>query len=87
MVVDKALYSCVEAAALWHANLCATMECDGLIPNPYDPCVFSKHGPNVVHITMVMHVDDLFITSKSDDKHTKFESCMRVRYTEIKISK
>ena len=87
VVLDKALYGCVEAAALWHANLCATMEGDGFIPNPYDPCVFNKHGPNGVQITVVMHVDDLFITSKSDDNHNKFESCMRDKYKEIKIRK
>ena len=34
-----------------------------------------------------MHVDDLFITSKSDDNHTNFESCMRNEYKKIKFSK
>ena len=87
VVLDKALYGCVEAAALWHANLCATMESDGFASNPYDSCVFNKHGLDGAQVTVVMHVDDLFITSKSDDNHTNFESCMRNKYKEIKVSK
>ncbi len=63
------------------------MEGDGFVPNPYDPCVFNMHGPYGVQIFVVMHVDDLFITSKIDDDHNKFESCMRDKYKEIKIIK
>jgi hypothetical protein len=63
------------------------MEGDGFIPNPYDSCVFSKHEPNGEQVTVVIHVDDLFITSKSEDNHTKFEACMRIKYTKIKINK
>jgi hypothetical protein len=32
-----------------------------------------------------MHVDDLFITSKIDDNHANFESCMRNKYKEVKF--
>ncbi len=84
-VFDKALNGCVEAAALWHANLCATMESDGFASNPYDSCVFDKHGLDGAQVIVVMHIDDIFITSKSDDNHTKFESCMRSKYKEIKV--
>jgi hypothetical protein len=87
VLLDKALYGCVEAAALWHANLTATMEGDGFIPNSDDSCVFNKHGPNGEQVTVVMHVDDLFITIKSEDNDVKFEACMRDKYKKIKISK
>ncbi len=63
VVLDKALYGCVEAAALWHANLCATMRGDKFDPNPYDPCVVNKQRPDGAQITVLMHVDDLLITS------------------------
>ncbi len=53
------------------------MEGDGFIPNPYDSCVFNKHGPNGEQVTVVMYVDDLCITSKSEDNHLTFEACMR----------
>ncbi len=33
VVLDKALYGCVETAALWHAGLCATTRGDECVPN------------------------------------------------------
>jgi hypothetical protein len=85
--LDKALYGCVEAAALWYANLCTTMKEDGFSPNPYDPCVYNKIGMDGTQITVVMHVDDLLITSLSDDEHERFEKNMRKVYREIKVNK
>jgi len=85
--LDKALYGCVEAAALWYANLCSTLDLDGFSPNPYDPCVFNKMGSGGAQVTVVMHVDDLFVSSKSDVDIEKFENYMRGVYTEIKVSK
>jgi hypothetical protein len=63
------------------------MEGDSFILNPYDLCVFNKHEPNGEQGTMVIHVDDLFLTSKSEDNHIKIEACMRDKYKEIKIIK
>ena len=40
--LDKALYGCVEAAALWYTNLCTTLVSGGLDANLYDPCVSIK---------------------------------------------
>jgi len=85
--LDKALYGYVEAAALWHASLTATMEGDGFIPMSYDSCVFNKHAPNGEQVAVAIHVDDLFITSKSGDNLIMFEACMRDKYKEIKVSK
>ncbi len=84
-VLDKARYGCVEAAALRHSNLCVSMISDGFVTNPYDPCVFKNQGPDDARITVLMHVDDLFITSSGNDNHMKFEKCMRDKYIEIKI--
>ena len=57
------------------------MEGYGFIPNPYDSCVFNKHEPNDEQVTsVVIHVDDLLITSKSEDNHIKFKACMRDKY-------
>ena len=80
VLLDKALYGCVEATALWHANRTATIEVDDCIPNQYDSCVFNKHGPKVEQVTLVINVQDLFSTSKSEDNHIKFEACMRNKY-------
>jgi hypothetical protein len=64
------------------------MECDGFIPNPYDStCVFNNIEPGGEQVIVAIPVDDLYITSKSEDNHTKLEACMRNTYKEIKISK
>ena len=86
-MLDKALYGCVEAATLCLANLTATMEDDGFIPKPYDSCVLNKQEPSGEQVTVEMHVDDLFITIKSEDNNMKFEACMRDKHKEIKINK
>ncbi len=85
VVLDKALYGCVEAAALSHANLCATMRGDGFVANPYDTCVFNKRGPDGAKITVLVHVDDPFITSTGNDNHMRFEKYMRDTYKDINI--
>ena len=46
--LDKALYGCVEAAALWYADLRSKLEYDGFVANPYDPCVLNKLGADGV---------------------------------------
>jgi hypothetical protein len=85
--LNKALYGCVEAAALWYANLCATLKRDGFNPNCYDPCIFNKLGADGAQITAAMHVDDLLVASTSNANLEKFEDYMRGVYSEIKVKK
>ena len=44
--LDKAMYGCVEAAALWFDNLSGVLTADGFVANPHDCCVFNKNGPD-----------------------------------------
>ncbi len=44
-------------------------------------------GSGGAQVTVVMHVDDLFVSSKSDADIEKFENYMRGVYNEIKVSK
>ena len=85
--LDKALYGCVEAAALWYTNLCATLVGMGFAPNPYDPCVFNKACIEGAQITAVIHVDDLFVSSVSDASLAEFESHTRKVYNEVRVCK
>ena len=39
--LDKALYRCVEAVALWNTILFTTLVSGGFATNPYDACVFN----------------------------------------------
>ena len=71
--LDKALYGCVEAAALWYADLRSKLEYDGFVANPYDPCVLNKLGADGVQITSADGVDDLLVSSASNDNLASLE--------------
>ena len=60
--LDKALYSCVESAALWYENLLNTHAGLGYVKNEYEACVYNS-STDGVQCTVAVHVDDLIITS------------------------
>jgi hypothetical protein len=63
VVLDKALYGCIESASLWYHHLSLTLTRAGYVPNPYDHCVFNKTNNRGVQCTIALHVDDLFVSS------------------------
>jgi hypothetical protein len=81
------MHGCVEAAALWYADLSATPTRSDFIPNNYDHCVFNKIDKDGIQINVAMHVDDLHVTSASDNNLETFENSMRGVYCEIKDNK
>jgi len=85
--LDKALYGCVEAAALWYADLRTKLIEDGFVANEYDACVFNKFGEDGVQVTIAVHVDDLFVTSESKANLDRLESYMLSRYAEVKTKR
>jgi hypothetical protein len=84
--LDKALYGCVEASALWYAHLRDTLERDGFEVNPYDGCVYNKLGVSGEQITIAVHVDDLIVSSRSQDDITSLELHLRGTYKEIRVN-
>ena len=81
--LDRALYGCVESAALWYDNLRETMEGMGYKRNPYDICVFNRTSERGVQCTAAVHVDDLLITSVDEDMITSLTVGLKTRYGEI----
>ena len=81
------MYGCVEAAALYYANLSTTLTRNNCTTDSYDPCVFNKVDRDGIQITVAMHVDDLIATSASDNNRETFENYMRGVYWEIKVNK
>jgi hypothetical protein len=80
----KALYGCIESAKLWYNLLTATLLEDGFISNPLDPCIFNKvvRGEQ---LTVVIYVDDLFITCKDGEAIEEFESLLRFKFKDITV--
>jgi hypothetical protein len=77
------MYGCVEAAALWYANLSEKLRDQGFVENPYDPCVFNKTGKDGNQVTVVIHVDDLFTTSVSQANLDELNAALRRVYPEV----
>lgn len=81
--LDKALYGCVESAALWYEHLSQTLRQMGYTPNTYDTCVYNKTVDGI-QCTVAVHVDDLLITCKSIEMITALTEGMRTKYGEVK---
>ena len=65
--LDKALYGCVESAALWYENLSGALKGFGYEKNKYEICVYNKRNKNGIQCTVAVHVDDLVISSIDKD--------------------
>lgn len=85
--LDKALYGCVEAAALWYKHLRATLLKRGFTENPYDLCVFNMRTKSGAQITIALHVDDLFVTCLALDELESFYEFLNSVYKETKIQR
>lgn len=59
--LSGALYGCVESAKLWYDRIAGFLERIGFVKNEQDQCVFN-HGEMEHQLSVVVYVDDLFIT-------------------------
>ena len=83
--LKKAVYGCIEAAKLWHLHLTRSLASLGYHPNAYDPCVFNKQGSDGLQCTIVLHVDDLLITSASPALIDELVDGLRAEFKETKV--
>ena len=77
--LKRALYGCVQSARLWFEKLRATLIEFGFESNPYDLCTFNKEVGGK-QVTVAFHVDDLLITSESDDSITLLINYLRSKF-------
>ena len=84
--LDKALYGCVEASLLWYKDLKNKLVTDGFIENPYDRCVFNKIGSSGKQVSIVLHVDDLMVTSESQADLDTFGLYLKRVYPETRTN-
>ena len=84
--LDKALYGCIEASAPRHKDFRDNLLQNGFQQNPYDLCVYNKLGHDGKQITIVVHVDDLLVTSVSLLHIDAFGTYLKSVYPETKTS-
>lgn len=82
--LDKALHGCVEASNLLYNDLRGKLISSSFSMNPYDNCVFNKIKRDGAQTTVVVHVDDLFVTSASESNLKAFCSYLKSVYPETK---
>jgi hypothetical protein len=58
----------------------------GFVPNDHDPCVFNK-DMNGCQITVAFHVDDLLVTSTSDENIEYLIKSLKENFTEITVNR
>jgi len=85
--LDKALYGCVEAAALWYEDLRKIIEQDGFVENPYDVCIFNKICNDGTQTTIALHVDDLMVTNVHESNLEAFYNHLKDVYKETRVVK
>jgi hypothetical protein len=85
--LDKALYGCVESASLWYAQLSSFLINDlDFTANIHDPCVFNMVDAHGKQVTIVLHVDDMFITCETKDTIAHVLAAIDERYPETTMS-
>jgi histone deacetylase 1/2 len=83
--LNRALYGCIESAKLWNDLLSSTLISDGFTCNPLDKCIFNKQVDGE-QITVVVYVDDLFITSMNNNLIDQLESLLKDKFNEITVN-
>jgi hypothetical protein len=64
--LKRALYGCVESARMWYEKISADLIGMGYKKNRHDMCVFNRIELSGTQSTLVLHVDDLMVTAKTD---------------------
>ena len=84
--VLKALYGLKESAHDWYLELKATLLALGFRVSEVDKCLFIKgHGKNRIEI--VIHVDDLLVTSATFADAEELKVGLESKYGELKVQK
>jgi hypothetical protein len=85
VILNKALYGCVESARLFYLHVKNSLNSFGYTSNSYDDCVFNI-TENDIQCTIAVHVDDLLITCKSQAMIDKLIDNLTRVYKKIKVN-
>lgn len=80
----KALYGCIESSKLWYDLLSSILISDDFFKNPLDPCIFNKMVDGD-QVTVVIYVDDLFLTSKNENALNDVIQLLTKRFGDVKV--
>ena len=64
--LNKVLYGCVESAAMWYDKISNDLMTLGYTINKLDMCVFNRLENDNTQTTLILHVDDMKISSTNE---------------------
>ena len=77
----------MQSALLWYRMLKESLEEDGFVVNPYDPCVANKTYEDGTQCTICWYVDDLKISHIRESIVDEVISKLEARYGKMKVHK
>jgi len=83
--LKRALYGCVESARLWYEKLSKDLESIGYVRNKVDMCVFNRIEEDGSQSSLIVHVDDVFISANSEATIDKIISDISGIYPSLEI--
>ena len=85
--LNRALYGCVESARLWYEKLSKELMEMGFTKNRVEQCVFNRMEADGSQTSLVIHVDDVMISAKSEGHIDKFVSDLKKKYKELTVQR
>ena len=82
--LKKALYGCIESALLWYEYLTNVLGELGFKANAYEPCVLNAMM-NDIQVTITLHVDDLLVSSVSQENVDTVVKFMQSKFEKITV--
>lgn len=64
--LKKTLYGTIQAASAWYQKLANDLAGLGFVVNPKDNCCFNRTEADGKQTTILVHVDDMFITTSTE---------------------
>lgn len=84
VVLDKALYGCVQSAKLWYDTVSAYLRKIGYESNDVDPCIMNK-VVNGKQCTICLFVDDILVTCEDEAGIDQLIDALKAEYGEITV--
>jgi histone deacetylase 1/2 len=83
----KALYGCVQSSKVWYDTLTQKLGGMGYQMNPQDPCVFNKKNRKGDQVSIVIHVDDIMITTQGESNLDLEIQLIEKEFGELTVSR
>ena len=72
-----------EAARLWYDLITKVLLDYGFVPNKHERCVLNKTTTTGLVLTVVLYVDDLLVTCKSEQAIVQLKEYLETKFPEV----